>query len=180
MKKYEYKIIQDEDYESPDDWRDEEIFLVYDHRDFCVERKGFYPLEINDWLQGDENYDFSEYFLFPVYAYIHSGIILSLNHNGDRWDTSMRGYVLVLKTLRNDLTEEIARTYAEGCLKNWNVYLSGEIYRYKIYELDTCEYCNHSEVIYIDSCGGYYSEKECEEDAKDYIEYLENKENETK
>ena len=40
-KGYKYLITEDENYDSPDDWRDDEIFLVYDHRDLSISRDGF-------------------------------------------------------------------------------------------------------------------------------------------
>lgn len=171
-KGYHYEINYDDCDESPDEWGDHEVFLVYDHRDFYIERRGFYPPEIHDYLKGDIDYDFSGYYIFPVYAYIHSGISLSLLYNGDRWDTSMRGYVLVKKSLRDYISEDIAKTYAEGCIENWNAYLSGQIYRYEIYKKEICEHCNHEEIEEIDSCGGYYDEEECETECKELIDNL--------
>lgn len=174
-KNYCYEIIQDDYAESPNNWDDNEVFLVYDHRDFCVERKNFYPPEINDWMQGDDDYDFSDYYIFPVYAYIHSGVSLSLNHNGDRWDTSMRGYILVFKTLRENLTEELAKEYAESLIILWNCYLSGNVYAFKIYKKITCEHCGHIEYNLLESLYGCYGHDNCEKECINYIDnFIEN------
>ena len=117
-KGYLIKIKQDEGYESTNDWGNEDIFLVYDHRQFYVERAGFAPQSIYHYLYAknivesgddvDDNYkeeleSYSEYdnfHIFPVEAYIHSGVRLSL-FNGIKqcnWDSSVSGYLLASKS----------------------------------------------------------------------------------
>ena len=49
-KGYKIKIRQDEDSESPNDWGDENLFLVYDHRQFTVKREGFNVESIYHWM----------------------------------------------------------------------------------------------------------------------------------
>ena len=171
-KNYSYLIEQDSFAENPDIYSDD-LFLVYDHRDFCVERKEFYPPEINDYLNGDTDYDFSNFWIFPVYAYIHSGVSLSLSHNGDKWDTSMRGYVLVNKNIIEDFTEELAKNYAEDLIKEWNMYLSGDIYDLKIYKLNICNHCRHTEEEEVEFMSGIYGYNEAEQLAKEYIDNYE-------
>ena len=167
-KNYAYSIKSDDFAENPDIYSDD-LFLVYDHRDFCVERKEFYPPEINDYLNGDTDYDFSNFWIFPVYAYIHSGVSLSLSHNGDKWDTSMRGYVLVNKNIREDFSEELAKNYAEDLIKEWNMYLSGDVYELRIYKISECNHCGHKEEEEIDYMYGIYGYDEAEQLAKEYI-----------
>ena len=162
MNNYRYEINNDYNASSPDDWGDDEVFLVYDHRNFTVKRDNFDPKDIYAYIE-ELNDDFDDYFIFPVYAYIHSGVYLSLNHNGDRWDTSMRGYAIISKTLRDDLDLELAKNYADDLIKEWNAYLSGEIYCYEIFD-DTDEI--------IESCGGFYDFDECEKEAKYYTNNL--------
>jgi hypothetical protein len=162
-KNQELHIFQDSNPESPDDWENDEIFLVYKHKDFTINRDGFICKEIYNYLNYLEsiedknkfNYkeviekweynkgvNYSEYHIFTVYAHIHGGVSLSLNHNGDRWDTSSTGFILIKKDLlkgssknEENLTEEEARTnYVENLIKTWNQYLSGEVYGFKVFE----------------------------------------------
>ena len=49
-KGYRIKIVQDDNSTSPDEWGNEDLFLVYDHRDFWVKRKGFEPRRIFEHL----------------------------------------------------------------------------------------------------------------------------------
>lgn len=135
---HEIEIFYDEFCESPDDWGNDEVFLVYDHRDFRVKRKGFDPETIFDSLLKKKS-KFEGHWVFPVYAYIHSGIISLSLYKGSYpftcpWDTSFRGFVLVKcdTEIEKSYNEELetARKRAEGLIKTWNEYLSGEVYGY--------------------------------------------------
>lgn len=174
------EISQDEYCESPDHWGNTDIFLVYNHRQFDVRRKGFEPRDIFDYLQSlnhpNDEYDFSEYYIFGVDAYIHSGVHLSLantrNYPDRRWDVSTTGFILVSKKdidfplqkkhnpkLENKTNEEIARHYAESLIETWNEYLSGDVWGYN------SEY---------GSCWGFYGDSGKEqmiEEAKSEIDY---------
>ncbi|MFT6841796.1 MAG: hypothetical protein ACI8Q1_000245 [Parvicella sp.] len=162
MKKYKLKsgnileVIQDGNAESPDTWENTDMFLVYDHRQFSVKRDGFEPSDIYDYLEiqskikspigldesqdelEDElnryfDYD-SKYFIFPVYAYIHSGVSLSLNNGTCSFDTSSTGYLLVKIDESKDESDDLIRAteYAQGLIDTWNQYLSGDVYGFRV------------------------------------------------
>lgn len=170
------EVSPQEDAESPDDWCDDERFLVYNHRDFTIERSGFYPEDINTILESNklegtlDNEDiviahnnlYDDYHIFPVYAYIHSGVSLSLNRGSDRWDTSMKGFILVKKKVNNIVTTpypiDEAKLIAEGLIETWNTYLSGDVYLYDLITTTKCSTCNHVEETIDDSCGGFYGD----------------------
>ena len=150
-KGYEIEIHWHESSESPDDWGDEEVFLVYDHRDFCVERDGFDSHDIFEaYENGDKLYD--GYYYFPVYAYIHSGIALSASRSGYpfscSWDTSFKGFALVKRAKGVAWNKDKAFERVQGLLETWNQYLSGEVYGYVANK--------YGEMI--DSCWGYYGD----------------------
>lgn len=161
------RIYEDDNAESPDYWGDDELFLVYDHRQFDVHRKGFLPLDIYYYLNKEEDcLDYSKYYIYPVFAYIHSGVSLSLQPNGDKWDTSTTGFILVTKTECDN--EEEALRLAEGLIIDWNQYLSGEVYKFEV--IKQLKYQKHyidedfpKDEIYIeeqviDSVNGYYGD----------------------
>lgn len=207
-KGYKIKIRQDEDCESPNDWEDENLFLVYDHRQFHVGRKGFEPRniyeyleikkqiikykntpgpieELEDDLKGYFDYE-SQYWIFPVDAYIHSGVHISLANTKDypdrRWDVSTTGYILVERETWNNFDDAVEA--AEGLIKEWNYCLSGEVYGFiiekpnKTYTFDEKDFIKISQTRSIDreelinicdiedeweeidSCWGYYGEPE--------------------
>lgn len=142
------KIWQDTDTESPDAWGNEDMFLVYDHKRFTVEREGFKPQDIYNYIiEYDAETskelrvsDYNNYHIFTLYAYIHSGVSLSLEHQRYGFDVSSTGFLLIKKdilqqevgNIEEDLTREEAKKYAEGLIETWNTYLSGEVYGFTI------------------------------------------------
>lgn len=139
------RVEQDSDPESPDNWGNEDMFLVYEHRDFTIRRKGFEPRDIFEYLEDCheqvDNNKYDDYYIFLVYAYIHSGVSLSLGNDkypfNDRFDVSTTGYILIKKNPKGDafdiiVTEKEAKELAEGLIETWNQYLSGNIWGFKI------------------------------------------------
>lgn len=158
--KYLIKIEQDEQPQSPDDWGNDDAFVVYDHRQFSVERKGFVPREIFDETNEKGEMMYDGHFVFVLYAYIHSGVALSVGgHNfpDARWDVSTTGFVLIKKN-EHITTEEEALKLAESIVSEWNDYLSGNVYGYQIYDNTDVE--DDEEGEFVDSCWGFYGDHE--------------------
>ena len=154
-KGYDINIIPDNYPQSPNEWSNDDYFLVYDHRDFYVKKSGFDPEDIFENMQnGKKTYD--GYFYFPVYAYIHSGVHLQLKRwfNGlpqghNEFDVSFRGFCLIKKT-KGSYTMKKAYKIAQSVIDEWNDYLSGNVYGYRV--------CKNDEII--DSCYGFYGDYE--------------------
>lgn len=187
---YKIDIIQDDICQDPQtDDNNDDIFMVYDHRNFTVKKEGFNPENIFNNLDEYKKY----YYVFPVFAHIHSGVILSLAHNGDKFDTSMRGFILVLK--ENWDTDEIAKNAAQSLIEVWNDYLSGNVYGYRVYKPNIVysiskekfdrllfednlgsieqEFNSNTEWEEVDSCWSYYGNPEksgCIGDAKSVVD----------
>lgn len=214
-KGYKIKIRPDEDSESPDDWRDDNLFLVYDHRQFYVERAGFAPQSIYHYLyakniveSGDDvdsnykeelesYYEYGNFHIFLVEAYIHSGVSLSLFSGTKqcRWDSSISRYILASK--EEFESEEVAKNAAEGLIETWNQYLCRDVWRFIIEKpnttysiskddlekiLDENNYIDKDEFYNIamedqdweevDSCWGFYGEDAAIDEAKAVINNL--------
>lgn len=169
------RITRDEDADSPKDWAFPEAFIVYDHRQFTVEYDGYKPRDIYDYLmevsKPEKNRDmnsvrdFSDFHIYVLYAYIHSGVSISLGAGTDRFDTSSTGYVLISKEDYPEGSDAIIQ--AENLIETWNTYLQGDVYQFEVIKLipfkrmylgeprrysDEVEYEEES----IDSCGGFY------------------------
>ncbi len=150
------KIYNDDDPQSPDEWGDNNLFLVADNRDFTVAAPS--KTEVNtDVAKAIEHYGKTHHVL-PLEAYIHGGIMLYLSGGAtvDRqWDVSQLGAVFVAKTEAD--TEAEARKLALGLIEEWNNYLSGNVWGYTIEkDGDT-----------LDSCWGFSGDIEyCEDEAK--------------
>jgi len=79
-KGYSITLYQDTDYQgSPEDYEDDNLFLVHYHRDFEVKNdKIITEDDARNIYQGEKIEQLKKYHIFFVDAYIHSGIALSL------------------------------------------------------------------------------------------------------
>ncbi len=143
-KGYSINVYQDSDPQSPDEWDNDERFLVAFHRDFTVERTDFTQglcesIARNGKYEDDSiNYEakqaIKDYHVFGLEAYIHSGVVLALSNEGNfvdrQWDVSQLGLVFVSK--KEARYKRHARTLALSLIETWNDYLSGSVYGYMI------------------------------------------------
>jgi hypothetical protein len=123
---YVLKVFQDPDPERPE--QESTVWIESKSRQFCP------PLPRK--MPGTDKCD-----SFPLYAYIHGGIALSLNPFSCPWDSGRIGTVYVARSEASAdcPTERIA----QGKVDEWNSYLSGERYGYQLEspegeELDSC------------------------------------------
>jgi hypothetical protein len=106
-----------------------------------VTRDGFHPEDIyNHIMAAEDSEEFKnftnyseDYYIFTVFAYIHSGVHLTLSESNwpfsDRWDTSCRGFVLIKK---EHFDEEAAVKAAQSLIKEYNSVLAGDVYGFII------------------------------------------------
>lgn len=167
-KGYEAKYLtRDNDPQSPDEWGDDDLFLVHYHRDFWVDRPDVVSKEeIRDWYRGEKIELEDNYFIFPVSAYIHSGVSLKLGDTGfpfdaGGWDTSHVGACLASKGEFKD--KEKGREACESLVNEWNEYLSGDVYCVVKERLN-----KNKEPIDNDIVCGYYGEKYAEDELKQF------------
>jgi hypothetical protein len=155
------KVWADEYTESPDQWGNTDAFIVYDHRSFSVERDGFDPEAIHEHLQSGGKL-FDGHHVFPLYAYIHSGVSLSLGRSSYPftcpWDTSLRGFVLVKRQKGWSWNRTKAEKVAQSIVSEWNDYLSGNVYTYTVED---------SQGNNLDACAGFYGDYDSEGGALD-------------
>lgn len=109
--------------------------------------------------------------VLPVYAYIHGGVSLNTTGFSCIFDSGVCGCIYVSKEdVRKEFDKKVIskklREQVEGILRSevelYSKYLSGECYGYQIYD----------EGEIVDSCYGYFSVSEAEEQAKDSLNYL--------
>jgi len=163
-KGYYINIYPDTDAQSPEELHDEGLFLVGYHSDFFVDRSRtkyntetgkrevidsgiseslaqsiFNKGKYEDGSINDEAKRYiKEYYIFPLSAYIHSGVSLYLGtHKVCQWDSSQVGLVFVKKN--ECKTKRKAEKLAQGLIEEWNTYLSGSIYGYMIEPIDDIE-----------------------------------------
>ena len=133
-KGYHIAIYQDIDPESPASWGEGDVCGWSWH--FTVENQhinknifgALMKMDGYDEYAGEAGEVRKKFHVFPIDAYVHSGIVLSLHGEGmrDRWDTSdFVGCVLVSKHETKGKTE--AEKIAHGIIATWNQYLNGEV-----------------------------------------------------
>ena len=139
------KIFQDDNPQSPEEWGDDSLFLVADHRDFYVT-----PPKNSTTESVVKDYNKTHH-VFGLEAYIHSGVVLALSREGNfpdrQWDVSQLGAVFVGK--KDYPAKAQARKAALGLIESWNDALAGNVYGYVVED----ERKEH-----IDSCWGFYGD----------------------
>lgn len=170
-------LVQDDDPLAPNDSGDDSLFLVGYHRDFTVERDDIikegqcYHLYEKKEDMEDYMWDFikdfrKKYHVFRLEAYIHSGVSLSLSHEGNfpdrRWDVSQLGFVFVKKSVWKE--KDKAKKAAESLIDEWNMYLSGDVYGCVIERYDK----NKTQIDY-DCCFGFYGFEEAKKELETYF-----------
>ncbi len=90
-----------------------------------------------------------DYWFYPVYGYVHSGVALSLTPFSCPWDSGLAGYVAVKRPSRGGewRTRKAFLAYLAGFIREFNDYLAGDCYGYEIVETDTG--------TVVDSCWGF-------------------------
>ena len=180
--KYFIEIVQDESSEDPRQMFDHMCTMLCGHRDYILGDK----TEIN--MKHFDNANDLEQYLYknegalvvqPLYLLDHSGLTIRTSRfleDPQGWDTSFIGFIYVTReSLKNfwnktNLTKsarEIIQNAIECEIAEYNQYLSGDVYGYKMYEKKKCQYGQHLEEI--DSCWGFYGMDSIESEAKALI-----------
>jgi hypothetical protein len=150
-----FEIIQDEDARNPQEDSDTGLFIIAKHDQFYVPAPG--EKRINQDPDVEKSPFLKTHWIFPLEAYIHSGVRLAFGNEGNfpdrRWDVSQVGWVFASK--KEWRLSAKARAAAESLIETWNQYLSGDVWGY-----DTGE----------DSCWGFYGRDYCIEQAKEAID----------
>lgn len=110
--------------------------------------------------------DRDDYAVFPLRAYIHSGVALSLDRSypfDDQWDSMSIGFVVV--RIADFNKEQDLGAVAKSYVETWNQYLSGDVWVYLIERIETCD-LGHEHAEVVDSCGGLYGEKYAREEGE--------------
>lgn len=165
---YTIEIESDEDAESPREW-DNLGEILYTPTRYTLGDRRTDADEIESIMTDD-----NEIWL-PVYAYIHSGVVLSTSDRyyplNDKWDAGMCGIIHVSKDVvrKKYGKQRINRKlYAQiesilrSEIETLNQYFRGDIYCYSIHD----ESGDH-----IDSCCGLYGYNYCVEQARESARY---------
>lgn len=181
MKKYELKIEQDTDPINPrKDW-DNITTMVCGHRSYDLGDKHNYKQgDFNSWdeMKKQIKKDYKVLAIKPLYMYDHSGITISTSPFSCRWDSGQIGWVFISEKQLNTMCGEdfkrgkkTLECIIESEVKNYDEYLTGNVYQYTIYEIETCNK-GHEHKSVVESCGSYYDEGDCRDEGNSVLEHL--------
>ena len=117
---------------------------------------------------------------FPLYAYEHGDISLSMSDSypyNDRWDAGQIGVIAITKKDMKNIMEysnlnkkriETLTSIAKSEIETYNDYLNGNVYGFEIVKTVTCDLeCEHEESL--DSCWGFYGHDFEKNGISDYV-----------
>jgi hypothetical protein len=177
MKKYELKIERDEDPMNPrTEWDNLGTMVCFHNRYDLGDKTDYRSEDYNGWDELKEGIieNEGEVVILPLYLYDHSGITISTSSFSCRWDSGQIGFIFVSKhTIKKEgIDETKVEEYLKGEVETYDKYLTGENYRYTIYEIETCS-LGHEHKNVVECCGSYLSEEECENEGKSVLQHLE-------
>lgn len=178
MKKYELKIEQDQDPMNPrTDW-DNITTMVCFHRNYNLGDKTEYKSsDFDSWedLKKQIESDNKVLFIKPLYMYEHSGITISTSPFSCQWDSGQIGWVFITEKKLNLMCgkefkrdEETLNCITNSEVKNYDEFLTGNVYQYTIYEIETCS-LGHEHKSVVESCGSYYDEGDCTDEGNSVL-----------
>jgi hypothetical protein len=101
----------------------------------------------------------------PLFIYEHSGITISTNSFSCPWDSGQIGIIYANKETIikefgafNEDTKQKAINLMLCEVKEYDDYLTGNIYGFQLVEKKTCECCSHTKDETIDSCWGFFGD----------------------
>jgi hypothetical protein len=136
--------------------------------------------DFSGWIELKEQIesDYKVLMIKPLYMYDHSGITISTSPFSCQWDSGQIGWVFVDEKQLDkmcgkdfDRSEEKLEQIIGGEVEDYDKYLTGEVYQYTIYEIETCDK-GHEHKTIIESCGSYFSEEECENEGNSILKDL--------
>lgn len=140
-----------------------------------AEWKADQAAELAAWREAQE-----EWAVFFVDSYIHSGIVLALAGSLEaarmpdrRWDVSQCGAILIRKDPAFWGEGEVDyRKIAEAHVSEWNMFLCGDIWWYRIEEVTHCDHCGAESTEEVETLSGIYGYDYAVSEAKSTAEHL--------
>ena len=182
MKKFIYEVGHDEDPMNPrTEWDNTTTMICFHKRYNLGDKHDFKSTDYDSWEELEEaiRNHYEVLALKPLYLYDHSGITISTSPFGCQWDSGRVGFVIVDKDNLQSITgdadghsEDYLHEVIDAEVKTYDQYLTGEVYGFKVYEVETCDK-GHEHKTLLDSCFGYYDEDDAESEAKAMINHYE-------
>lgn len=74
------------------------------------------------------------------------------------WDSGQVGFIFLTESQQKEYGVETAHVIdaLEACVKEYDQYLTGDMYGYVVSEVKHCDSCGHDEEVETDSCWGFF------------------------
>ena len=175
MKKFELEVVQDTDPESPRTWDNLGTMVCFHKRYELGDKTDYRSEDYDSWDELKEGIitNEGEVVILPLYLYDHSGITISTSHFGCNFDSVQVGFIFVskYKIKKEGMDETKVEEYLKGEVETYDQYLTGDVWGYKVYEIETCE-LGHEHKNEIESSWGIYGHDECESEGQSVLEHL--------
>ena len=175
MKKFELEIVQDTDPESPRTWDNLGTMICFHKRYDLGDKTDYRTEDYDSWDELKEGIikNEGEVVILPLYLYDHSGITISTSSFDCRWDSRQVGFIFVSKhkIKKEGIDETKVEEYLKGEVETYDQYLTGDVWGYKVYEIETCDK-GHEHKNEVESCWGMYGHDECESEGQSVIQHL--------
>lgn len=184
MKNYKLEIFRDEDPMNPrTEWDNIGTMICFHNRYNLGDKHNYNSSNYSGWSELKEQIenDYSVLMIKPLYLYDHSGITISTSPFGCIWDSGQVGWIFIdekkLDYMMGDTSghnEINLEEIIDNEVETYDSYIQGEVYGYKIIEVETCDKGHEHEDI-IDSCGGYYKEEDAEAEGNSLLKHYQEK-----
>ena len=179
MKKYELEIKQDSNPDNPRSWDNVTTMICFHKRYNLGDKHDYKSDNFDEWIEVREQIesDYKVLMIKPLYMYDHSGITIRTYPFDCQWDSGQIGWIFIeekqwIQMMGEDMdrSEDRLEKIIEGDIETYDKYITGEVYGYEVYEVETCNKgCEHKTLV--DSCWGFYGEEDCREEGNRVMEY---------
>jgi hypothetical protein len=184
MNKFELVVEHDNDPMNPrTDWDNITTMICVGKYSYLGDKHNYKDKDFDSWDEMKEQIllDFKVLLIKPLYMYDHSGITIKTSSFDCRWDSGQIGWVFIdekqWKSLHGEVevTEDKLDSILESEVKVYDEYLTGNVYQYTIYEINTCD-LGHEHKSVVESCGSYYDEDDCRNEGLSVLKTLQGSE----
>ena len=178
---YITRTYYDQSPESPREWDNFGKMICFHNRYNLGDKHDYKSNDYNSWgeLKYQIEKDYNVGVILPLYLYDHSGITISTSSFSCQWDSGQVGWIFISEKQLNKMCgndfergEENLSLIMNSEVRIYDEFLTGEVYQYKVYEIETCNK-GHEQKTLVECCGSYYSEDDCWDEGKSVLQHLE-------
>ena len=164
-----YRILPDPDPENPRDWDNLGIMCCFHKRYNLGDHHTLLLAGREGWAELEQHLVEEEgaLYILPLFLYDHSGITMNTTSFSCGWDSGQVGFIYATKeTIESTgVAPENVEAGLIDEVKTYDQYLTGDVWGYEVYLVETCNKGHEHEEI-IHSCWGFYDESDAENEAK--------------